>query len=90
MPLSLGEVDADLSAWAADPCGKSLDQGLLPEEEREPVAQVRAAGGSKFKVFLPVTSGALSKDAVDSRRVTTWEIAGGERDMKASCVASGI
>ena len=48
-------VDATISAWTADQCGRSLGERLLLRKNRENMTHVRAARGRK--------SGALSEFA---------------------------
>ena len=84
-PSALEGVDAPISAWAADQCGKSLGRELLPEEDWEHVAQVRAAKGRelsawrKFKASAPAKNGAPFQAVADVRWAPTWKIADGKR-----------
>ena len=73
----------------------ALGQELTADGEKTHVALVKAVedrelvAWGRFKVFEPVTKGALSENIVDTTRVLSWKLVGGDMDAQAQLVAGG-
>ena len=89
-------MEAALTAWVAQICGRPSNQELSVDEERRFATEVEAAKNreldawGKFQVFSPVPFGTVTKDVVDTRWVLTWKDLEGKRTVKARLVARGF
>ena len=86
---------AATSAWTADQRNQFPGQELLPDEESEHAALVRAAGGrelgtwGKFEVFTPAKAGVPPNAVVESRWAPARKMVDGKWDVKARSTAKG-